>query len=200
MNLRLKSIHPTVILAIAISLLAGVFGSRIVQAQRPPDTGPNLLSRSCDSRYTRIFESTSEVSIGRELFDTIFYISSYNSREPGYLTCNLLSPNSGAESPSHIKLQFGLADSARSNTRVSVTAYVDGQTWGSVMLAPRQQAQVWILEVQDARSISIEVECVESCFNNWNDYLGQSVYFIEADLEYIGSSTLRTNRMTFAKH
>lgn len=185
----MKLVRRVFLLSTMIGILAAVTGAPSAKAQRPEQSSTvSLLSRECSSRYMQTFEQPVTASIGREIFNPTFYISSYVAREAGYLTCNLASLNTGGAYPSHVRLQFGLSDRADSDTRASVTAYVDGQQWGTEIISPRQTARVWFVEVDSARSVSIEVECLEGC-GGWNSSGAyQKVYFARAELEFNPSS------------
>jgi hypothetical protein len=186
-----KSARKGLFLSAAAFLLSFAFCPQIVYAQRPEqDEPPSLLTRNCDSRYFYAFEQKPTISIGREVFYPTFYITTSYDSETGYLTCNLASSTSNAPHPTLVRLQFGLSDSSSSDTRASVTAYIDGKRWGSVNLAPMQPSQVWLLEVQDASSVSLEVECIAVCVSYPNSRVSQKVYFARAELEYLGSEAL----------
>ncbi|MGD1862937.1 MAG: hypothetical protein ACFB0D_00130 [Phormidesmis sp.] len=177
--------RKAILLSAVIGVLSGAINASSAKAQRPDQTSAaGLLSRECTSIYVQTFEQAPTVSIGREIFNPTFYITSHYSGKSGYLTCNLASSTPGADYPSHVRLQFGLSDRADSDTRASVTAYVDGQQWGTEILSPRQTSRVWFVEVDSARSISIEVDCLEGCNHYNSSSASQKVYFARAELEF----------------
>jgi len=177
--------RKAVLLAAMISVMSGAICTSSARAQRPEvSSAVSLLSRECSSRYMKTFEQPLTVAIGREIFNPTFYLSSWYDNEAGHLTCSLSSSTSGAAYPSHVRLQFGLSDRAASGARASVTAYVDGQLWGTEILSPKMASRVWFVEVDSARNISIEVECLEACSNWDSSGAAQKVYFARAELEF----------------
>jgi hypothetical protein len=189
----MKKYRP--VLTVALLAVAGclglieIFNVQSAQAQRPHEETLSLLSRSCSSsQYFATPEPEQTISIGRELFSPIFSLAPYYDDEPGFLTCNLSSNNTNAVPPSVLRLQFGLPDTANSEVRITVSAFVDGESWGSVTIAPRDRVTVWDIDVIDTRSISLEVACIARCANF--DFF--TVYFVKANLEFLGGSTLET--------
>lgn len=146
-----------------LSLVSWVMMSVGVQlplvAQQPGRNEPiPLLSRSCASSRLEALSDRPAVSIGREAYNSLFRLQIVESE--AYLTCSTQPDNSqpARRVRNTLRLNFGLPDNTDARSRVAVTAYVDGDRWGSVMLAPRDRLTNWEIDVSNARSISLETE------------------------------------------
>jgi hypothetical protein len=194
LNMNQKTTIVTLFYVSIISFFLALIFNQTSQAQRPEQQHPNLLSRTCHSERLEKIESPTSISIGRELYDAIFTLDSYLSYKP-FITCELLNQSdSDAISPSHLRLEFGLADSADLNARVTVSAYRDGELWGTVTIAPKETATVWDINIKDIKSVSIEAECMDSCTTS------QLVYFSKADLEFLGGSIPTSSSPSFSQN
>jgi hypothetical protein len=146
-----------------LSLVSWVMMSVGVQlplvAQQPGRNEPiPLLSRNCASSRLEPLSDRPTVSIGREAYNSLFRLQIVESE--AYLTCSTQPDTSqtARRVRNTLRLNFGLPDNTDARSRVAVTAYVDGERWGSVMLAPRDRLTNWEIDVSNARSISLETE------------------------------------------
>lgn len=147
-------------------------------AQQPGRNEPiPLLSRNCASSRLEPLSDRPAVSIGREAYNSLFRLQIVESE--AYLTCSTQPDTSQAARRFRgtLRLNFGLPDNTDARSRVAVTAYVDGERWGSVTLAPRDRLTNWEIDVSNARSISLETEKLST---NPNPIY---VHFVRAELQ-----------------
>ena len=157
-----KTITQLGTFSLALILLTG----QVVQGQRakPSSNNSSLLSNECRQKGNghSIKLGDTIVSIGKEVFDSIYVVDSLNEGSKTVLTCRFKQINN---TPTTLQLSFGIEDNEPANTRVSVTVYLDGEQRASHTISSGDLRTV-LLDVTKIRSVGIEISCERSSCPN----------------------------------
>jgi hypothetical protein len=159
-------------------VFVGVAG-QVAQAQRPI----SLFSTQCVGQGLTV-NTNENVSIGRELFTSIFKIGGGWANYNASITCRVRPPGSAPRFKT-LRLAFGVADNANQRNPMEVNIYLDGTKAESRSLYRGEKALV-LLNVAQVSSVAIEV-LYSSSANDSYDITPISI--VQAVLEPISSSS-----------
>lgn len=176
-----KSIVLSSLLALGLLPLAwSALNQQLVQAQNRPEqvNSVPLLSRTCTSQNLKVLNDRPVVTIGREPYQVIFYLESWNKNYSS-LTCFI--PSNPSDSSRRfigtLRLKFGLSDIAPQAVRVLVKVYKGSVLSANVTVAQKDTLKSLDIPVDDVRSVHIEADCIsENCYNS-------HLYFVVAELK-----------------
>lgn len=141
----------------------------MVQAQPP---GFLLRAKCVNSGVGSALENTQDVSIGRAVYKSRFYLGPGN--RSASITCRI-TPNATQTDFQNLQLDFGMRDNDTSPP-VTVNVYLDGKPVASRTVAPTRR-ETLLLNISDVRNVSIETVC-----SSQSEYC-ERVYFLNASLE-----------------
>lgn len=161
--------------AILLSFSLGVYPTQRGDAETLLETRP-VLSLDCvdaDGKPSNNFDDSDRgISIGRK-----FYRAIARAYPGAKMTCELPVIEDPAWIPYELVLEFGFNDATTRVSPVRVTAYVDGSSSAS-QIVTLGELQTITVPIRTARSVSLEVECVNSiACNSW-------LYFTQAEAQY----------------
>lgn len=174
----MKFIRKVAALGVIYLAFAGVAG-QVAQAQRPI----SLFSTQCVGQGLTGNQNKS-VSIGRELFTSIFAIGGGWANYNASITCRVRPPGAAPKFKT-LRLAFGVPDDANQRNPMEVNIYLDGNKTESRSLYPGDKTLV-LLDVNQVRSVAIEV--LYSRSDNDSNYI-TPVSVVQAVLEPISSSS-----------
>ncbi|MCP2730994.1 hypothetical protein [Limnofasciculus baicalensis] len=158
----------------AVGTICLVFAGSAWQVAQGQQRTTSLFSSGCVTRGS-MGDSQRDISIGRQVFTEIFYMTDLDS----LITCRIRPAGSQPKFKT-LRLAFGIADNRSANKPVDVNVYLDGNLADSRSLSV-SEASLIILDVSKVSSVAIEIP-------NNNDHRGTRVSFIQALLEPISST------------
>ena len=160
-----------VIAGAMLSFALATQSGQVVQAEAQRPTF--LLRAKCvDSGLGNVRQKTLDVSIGKAVYTSRFYLGSGN--RAASITCKIRQVDSQPLFQT-LQLGFGMRDNATSPP-VVVNVYLDGQQAESRTIAPTQQESL-SLDVSKATNVTLEAVC-----SSQSIYC-ERVYFFNAALE-----------------
>lgn len=156
----------------ALGTICLVFAGSAWQIAQGQQRTTSLFSSSC-VRKGNIGSSQSEISIGREAFTEIFYMS-----QTSLITCRIRPAGSQPKFKT-LRLAFGINDNSNDTYTSTVKVYLDGNLAASRSLSVGEKSLI-ILDVSKVSSVAIEI--IEG------NRSGGYVSFVQALLEPISSS------------
>ena len=146
-----------------------VLGVPVLLAQTPVF----LLRAKCvDSGLGSAREETRDVSIGRAVYTSRFYLGPGN--RSASITCKI-TPNNTQSGFQTLQLDFGMRDNDTSPP-ITVNVYLDGKQAASQTVAPAGRKSL-SLDISNVSNVSVETVC-----SSRSDYCNR-VYFTNAALE-----------------
>jgi hypothetical protein len=161
-----------VIAGAMLSFALATQGGQAVQAeaQRPTFF---LRAKCVDSGLGNVRQKTLDVSIGKAVYTSRFYLGSGN--RAASITCKIRQVDSQPLFQT-LQLGFGMRDNNTTSPPVVVNVYLDGQQAESRTIAPTQQESL-SLDVSKATNVTLEAVC-----SSQSIYC-ERVYFFNAALE-----------------
>lgn len=161
----------------AFSSMLGIYPTERGRTEPLEPRSESVLSLDCvdaDGKPSNNFEQSDRgISVGRR-----FYRSMMRAYPGARMTCEIPAEADPRLVPSFLVLEFGFNDATAGTSPVQVTAYADGGSAESKVIAPGGVNRI-SLPVGKAGSVALEVECVgTTACNNW-------VYFTQAEVQYI---------------
>ncbi|HEY9852039.1 MAG TPA: hypothetical protein V6D28_21370 [Leptolyngbyaceae cyanobacterium] len=160
----------------AIGAISVVLGGSAWQVAQGQQRTTSLFSTDC-VRGRGMRSSQQDISIGREVFTEIFYMTTSDS----LITCRIRPAGSPPRFKT-LRLAFGVTDDTRTRKPIEVNVYLDGNLAASRSLSPGEKSLL-LLDVSNVSSVAIEVPN-----NNPNSIFADRVSFVQALLEPISSS------------
>ncbi|MCW5312972.1 hypothetical protein GTQ43_03630 [Nostoc sp. KVJ3] len=165
-------------LSVFMTVLSPVILLTSVQAKEQiPLSETRCLQKSGYQPAHKFSPEIREVTIGNQLFDSIFSLGVKNFSEyKAYIVCRI--PVNKQSHNTEFRVKFGIKDDANYETakKTKVTFFLDGQAVESQILQIGQIA-TQNLEVSKNNNISIEVTCTQKLYTL--DYC-PAVEFVEA--------------------
>ncbi|MBF2065243.1 MAG: hypothetical protein IGS39_12585 [Calothrix sp. C42_A2020_038] len=149
-----------------------LIGENTVTAQRTPRPVDLLRSKCVSSGLGSAREYNTDVSIGRAVFSSRFFLGPGN--RSAALTCKIKPDSSPQPIFQTLNLGFGMRDNDNRSPDVQVRVYLDGRQVDSRTVSPSQQATL-SLDVSNVSNVAIEAVCSGPQFCD-------RVYFYEAKL------------------
>lgn len=161
-----------VIAGAMLSFALATQSGQVVQAEAQRPTF--LLRAKCvDSGLGNARQKTLDVSIGKAVYTSRFYLGSGN--RAASITCKIRQVDSQPLFQT-LQLGFGMRDNNTTSPPVVVNVYLDGQQTESRTIAPTQQESL-SLDVSNATNVTLEAVC-----SSQSIYC-ERVYFFNAALE-----------------
>lgn len=161
-----------VIAGAMLSFALATQSGQVVQAEAQRPTF--LLRAKCvDSGLGNARQKTLDVSIGKAVYTSRFYLGSGN--RAASITCKIRQVDSQPLFQT-LQLGFGMRDNNTTSPPVVVNVYLDGQQTESRTIAPTQQESL-TLDVSNATNVTLEAVC-----SSQSIYC-ERVYFFNAALE-----------------
>ncbi|MBN3940277.1 MAG: hypothetical protein V7L21_13040 [Nostoc sp.] len=140
----------------------------------------SLMSRDCVDTGGRHWNKISQdVSVGRELYTAMLYMSShYIDGFPNFtsaFTCKIRNAGKGP-TPKTLKLVFGRSDADKAPADPIVSVFLKGNKAGQIIV-PAGEVKTVILDVANVNSVALETACSSASENC------PTVYFLEASLD-----------------
>ncbi|MEH2195446.1 MAG: hypothetical protein V7K98_22780 [Nostoc sp.] len=171
-----KFFHKT--LSVFMAVLSPIIFVTSVQAEEQiPLSETRCLQKSGYGPAHEFSPEIREVTIGNQLFDSIFSLGVKNFSEyKAYIVCKI--PVKKQSHSTEFRVKFGIKDDANYEAakRTKVTFFLDGQAIESQVLEIGQLA-TQKLNVTNNNNLSIEVTCTQQLYNF--DYC-PAVEFVEA--------------------
>ncbi|MBD1933067.1 MULTISPECIES: hypothetical protein [Cyanophyceae] len=146
--------------AVGAIYLAGTgIAGEVVQAKKPAF----LLSNTCVETSGRWGTSREEISVGKELFTSVMYMTSGyygGDGQPSSMTCRI-RPAGSASKFKTLRLAFGIADNARKG-QVTVSVHLDGNQVASRTISSGEK-ELLLIDVSKASSLAVETSCSSEC-------------------------------------
>lgn len=160
----------------AMGAICLVFAGATWQVAQGQQRTTSLFSTDCVGGRG-MGNSQRDISIGREVFTEIFYMTTSDS----LITCRIRPAGSPPRFKT-LRLAFGVTDNTRTRKPIDVNVYLDGNQAASRSLSAGEKSLL-LLDVSNVSSVAIEVPN-----NNPNSILAYRVSFVQALLEPISSS------------
>jgi hypothetical protein len=148
-----------------------ILGGENAQARRRQI--PLLEAKCVSSGLGNAREQQQNVSIGRAVYTSKFYIGSGSSSAA--MTCNIKPDKSPEPVFQTFNLGFGMRDNNTTSPPVQVRVFLDGQLAETTTISPMQQ-KTSTYDVSNVSNISIEAICSTRSYCD-------RVYFFTANLE-----------------
>ncbi len=149
-----------------LSAILGTVTAPLAQAQRPIP----LFSLNCVKSSGGYSTSSQDISVGRELYTSILYISPNTA-----VICRLPG------GPASLRLEFAIPDTSQAPP-ARIDVYVDGNQVASGTGGDKGKVHTMLVDISNGRSLAVEVFCARA--TNCGGYY----HFMKAQIEPGASS------------